>query len=140
MISSACPQRSKNIQAIVSIVHVKRNSLLVFTALLPASPCINTETVASLADSLNLHNSTNCSIVLGPRISNEFYEGTGYYPRWPTEFEEIFRNAETSERVWSYEVKWIEDPEDPESEICVLKSELEEGKKCKFPYAGRRSL
>ena len=73
MSSSACPQRSKDVQAIFTVVHVKRNCLFVFTALLPASPCINTETVASLADSLNPHNSTNRSIVLGPRISNEFY-------------------------------------------------------------------
>ena len=36
----------------MSIIEVERCSLLVFTALLPASPSINAETITSLADSL----------------------------------------------------------------------------------------
>ena len=57
----------------MSIIEVERCSLLVFTALLPASPSINAETITSLADSLYLHDGTYRSIVLGSRIGDEFY-------------------------------------------------------------------
>lgn len=36
---------------------------------------------------------------------------------------EKYRNAETKEELYWYEVKWVQDPEDPDSEIAILKSE-----------------
>ena len=66
------------------------------------------------------------------RISDIFFKNIGVYPEWPTIMEDVFRIAETDERVPWYDVKWIDDPEDPMSEICVLKSELEEGKTSDF--------
>ena len=57
----------------MTIIHVKRGGLLGFVPLSPASPCINTETIASPTNSLNLHDGSHGCIILCTRIGDKLY-------------------------------------------------------------------